>query len=73
MQAEHYKNRRNPNGIAFGEFWYIPKQNKKSGHALNFALILEKERVVITFFEPQTFEEVHLTEEEIHSAYFWRI
>lgn len=57
--------------LAVGEFHYI-KENPKGAHAINFAIVKNPD-LKLVFFEPQTGEELILTQAEKESCYYWRV
>lgn len=59
-------------GFAFGEFWYVT--DKQIGHAINFAIVLDKKRnSKLLFFEPQNGQIVNLSTNEIAHCSLWRL
>ena len=54
--------------LAFGFLQYIQQQTwPPGGHQINFFIALEEGKHQVVFFEPQTMQEVILTQEEIAS------
>lgn len=57
-------------GLALGEFWYV--RDAGGGHAINMAIVYQDGKPELMFFEPQTQQEVKLTEREVLSCVAYR-
>ncbi len=53
-------------GIAIGEFWYV--QDSGGAHAILVAIVMEDGKLKLKFMEPQTGEELKLSDKEIESC-----
>lgn len=72
----HYLHRHTPNrpaecALAFGEFWYQP--SPATSHAINVVVCRVDDVLRLVFYEPQTAQQVHLTQKEISSCWYVRL
>lgn len=68
----HSSPNRNVNAsIACGEVFY--KKSSVGNHAINFFIIMEKSKLKVIFYEPQTRSIVTLNPEEIRSIFFLKL
>lgn len=56
--------------LACGEVYY---KRGNGGHAINFFIIKDQEKLKILFYEPQTRLFVSLTDVEVSSIFFWKL
>lgn len=56
--------------LAFGEFYYVQDISRK-GHAINCAIVMDDGKPSLIFFEPQSQEQVYLSEREIGTCEYF--